>query len=330
MTEIQNESERDQNQRVWIVAISILGGAIILYRAFLSSEIASNLPFFAGKSFAYSLVFWPLFHLVFLRKRGPKRSILCLTVIFAAMFVGGLIGQDRQKRELLSAFSEFHQEANRMAQESVDPSGIPKTIPRRATSTSSLTGDASEVDRFMKDYADQVAGWWNEYVLDLNAIGWNSLLDGQRIKHDKGLSESKLIINRAKSIVAKYEQKTSTLIKDTREGIKSLNVSMELRRAVLAGFEEGVLNLERNISEHWALEKDAVQQCENIITLLERSNGWEIVDGQLLFEMERDLNSFNHFLEKMEQIAAKQDHLAKERTAMIDRSYDAAKSAATK
>lgn len=68
------------------------------------------------------------------------------------------------------------------------------------------------MERFVKEFIDRFVAQRNDYLLELEAIGWNSILDAQRVKNDTTLSESKVMIARAKAIIDKYEKKTADLM----------------------------------------------------------------------------------------------------------------------
>jgi hypothetical protein len=65
-------------------------------------------------------------------------------------------------------------------------------------------------------------------------------LDEQRIKNDSTLSESKLVVKRAKAIVDKYERKTADLMQNTREHMNSLNIPESSKKAMLGGFDKSM------------------------------------------------------------------------------------------
>lgn len=101
---------------------------------------------------------------------------------------------------------------SRVASSTTDSSGLLARIERAPAETPKAGGEFGEMERFVKEFIDRFVAQRNDYLLELEAIGWNSILDAQRVKNDTTLSESKVMIARAKAIIDKYEKKTADLM----------------------------------------------------------------------------------------------------------------------
>lgn len=186
------------------------------------------------------------------------------------------------------------------------------------------------MERFVKEFIDRFVAQRNDYLPELEAIGWNSILDAQRVKNDTTLSESKVMIARAKAIIDKYENKTADLMQGTKAHINSLNMSESTKREMLAGFDRGMSKAGKQIDEQWKLEKQVVVQFENVFLLLAASKKWVVEGEQILFYTDDDLARFNSYIGTIQNLTQQQEQLQKKSYAEVNQNFEALKSAAGK
>lgn len=177
---------------------------------------------------------------------------------------------------------------------------------------------------FLAIFISMIAsGQKNDYLLEFEAIGWNSILDPQRIRVDKGLVESKVTIRRAKKIVAKYKEKTNVLLHNAREKIQSLNMSASSKRKALSGFDRGMDKAKNQIDAMWTIEGELLKEFENIINLLSARNGsWVVEEGQILFYNDSDLNRFNSYIASIQSLINQQQQIQKQGLETVNRNFN--------
>jgi hypothetical protein len=322
------ESGSGGNGNAWIVALVVLCVGILGYGALYSTNAVSDPAFLAGQYLVYALLVWGVFHAVFLRKRGSKINLSAFAAIFLALFAGGLISAQRQKQEVVQAVSSIQQEMSRVATASTDSSGLPIRIERAANQPPAASGEFGEMEQFMKEFIDRLVAQRNDYLLELEAIGWDSILDAKRIKNDVALSESRVMIERAKAIVDKYEKKTSGLMQGTRVHIGSLNMPEATKKEMLAGFERGMSKSGMQLDEKWRLEKQVVRQFENIVLLLAASKAWVVEGEQILFYTDNDLARFNSYIQAIQGLTQQQEQLQKAGFTEANKNMESLKNAA--
>lgn len=325
----QNQSmERGAGESTWIVALAIVCFGIVGYGMFYSTNAISDPAFLAGQYLVYALLLWGIFYAIFLRKRGSKLNGIAFAAIYIALFAGGLIAADKQKHQAVQAVSSIQQEMNRLATSATDSGGLPVRIERAPVQPPGASDEFGEMERFMKVFIDRIVAQRNDYLLELEAIGWNSILDTQRIKRDTTLSESKVMIERAKAIVDKYEKKTADLMRGTRSQINALNMSESTKREMLAGFEKGMSKSGKQLDEQWRLERQVVRQFENIVLLLASRRNWVVQGEQILFYKDEDLARFNTYIGAIQSLVQQQEQIQKSSFAEINQKFDALKNAA--
>lgn len=313
--------------RIWITALAILCLGILGFGFFYSTNTISNPTFLAGQYLVYALLLWGVFYAVFLRKRDIKSKGIAFISIYTALFVGGLIAASQQKQQALQALSSVQKEMSRVTDASVDSSGFPAKIERRPATTPQARGEFGEMERFTKEFIDRLVAQRNDYLLELEAIGRNSVLDAQRLKNDSTLSESKFVVKRAKAIVDKYERKTADLMQNTREQMNSLNISESLKKEMLVDFDKSIGKAGRQISEQWRLWKQIVLEVENIFVFLAVNKRWQIQGGQILFYSNDDLARYNGHMENIQQMTQQHQQIQKDSYAEMNRKFESVKNA---
>lgn len=319
-----------QGSHTWIVALGIVCLGIFGFGVFYSNNAISDPAYLAGQYLVYALFLWAIFRVVFLRKSGARISGISFISIFIALFAGGMTAASRQQHEAVQAVSSIQNELSRVVSASTDPSGLPARIERMPAEVPKAKGEFGEMERFVKEFIDRFVVLRNDYLLELNAIGWNSILDAKRITNDTTLSESKVMIERAKVIAEKYEKKTADYINETRVHINSLNMSESNKRELLAGFEKGMSRSGKQIDEQWKLENQVLLQFENIIFLLAARKNWVVQGEQILFYNEDDLARFNSYIETIQRLVQQQELIQKESFAEAKQSLNAARNTAEK
>ena len=87
-------------------------------------------------------------------------------------------------------------------------------------------------------------------------------------------------------------------------------MKQDSQRSMLAGFDKTAAQGKAQASELWALEEQVLSQVENVFTLLSaKRNAWHVQQNQILFNSESDLNLFNSYLSRVNQIVAKQQEI---------------------
>jgi hypothetical protein len=194
-----------------------------------------------------------------------------------------------------------------------DSNGAPRPIGHRANTEPTAKGEFGEVERFVKTFLNRMASQRNDYLLELNTIGWNKMLDPERLKKDRALTETRFMTRKAREIMDKYRNKTYAIIDNVPNDIAALDLSDNMKRQMLSGFNKGMERSRRQIDEIWGLESRIMTEFENITTLLSaRKRGWIISNGQILFYSQYDVNSFNSYLASIQDLTRRQEAIRKQ------------------
>lgn len=320
---MENKTNQQQDDNIWKIALALVCVAILGYGFFYSKNTTSNLAFLIGSNLTLALIIWGIFYAAVARKSGAKLAGFSLLAIFISMIAADLIGYSQQKQEAKQAFSETQAQYTELIESSTDDQGLPKRIEKPINTTPKADGEFGEMERYMKEFMDQMASQRNDYLLELEAIGWSSILDANRIKSDNTFIESKVTIQKAKEVVIKYTKNTKMLLENTRSKIHTLNISESSKRSMLTGFDSGMENSKENIDTMWSLEAKVIDEFEKIITLLSaKKRGW-VVDGeQILFYNNSDLERFNSYIASIQNITQQQQEIQRQSVQSVNRNFD--------
>jgi len=193
--------------------------------------------------------------------------------------------------------------------------------------TQKAKDEFGEIERFIKTFMNKAASQQHDYSLELDAIGWGSIFDFDRIKQDQNLIESKILIQKAKNIVKKYKDQSRALMSSAKNDINSLNISEDMKDEMLRGFEETQSDAQSQMDAFYDLESKIISEAESIMKLLsERKGLWEIKDGNIFFEKQSDSDIFNSHVAAIQEYAAKEQathkKAAREATNRLNRFND--------
>lgn len=308
-----NTTTVGQSNRVWKIFLAVLCFGILAYGYLYSKNTTGDFAFLFGYSLPSALFIWGIFHWVVGRKQGNKKAWFSFLAIFGTLIVSGLIGYSQQKGMAIQAITEIQRSFASMMKSGTNAQGLQQRSERGVDVAPTTKGDLGEMERFMKTFMNKIASQRNDYLLELDAVGWTKILEPERVRQDNGLIESKFIIQRAKNIVAKYKISMHTILNNARKDINTLNVSEEHRASVLRGFDNSMAKTGGSLDTLWDLEAETISEFENIITLLSERNGeWAIKDGQILFKSPEDLNTFNSYLAAIKDLAGKESMFQKQ------------------
>lgn len=234
--------------------------------------------------------------------------------------------KESEEQEAKQAIEEIQGQYSEILEASIDSQGFPQRITKSINTTPKTHGEFGEMEKFIKEFMDKIVSQRNDYLLELEAIGWSSILDPNRIQDDRTFIESKVTIQKAENIVNKYKKQTNALLANAKENILSLNLSDESKKEALAGFDKGMKEATNNIDTLWFLESKTISEFENIIMLLSAKKGaWIIEDGQILFYNNNDLERFNSYITSIQNIMKQQEEIQRQSAQTVNHNFEGMK-----
>ena len=324
--EQSSDNNSSHENLVWIGVLFFICIGLVVYSYMYSKNSVVDIPYLMGKNSVYCLFIGGVFHSIFGKNQSKVKVIISFSLIFLTLIVGDLFAYSKNKIDAVNAINEIQKDYLQIANSATDANGAPQVIKNKLDTTSATKGDMGEVVNFTKNMMNSLASDRNSYLIELEAIGWNKIFDTERLKKDDTLSESKLIIERAKETVKKYREKSHDTLTTARNDIEKINVDEYSKKEFIRGFDSGLQESRAKYDSLWDLENESVLEFEKIIRLLlEKKGAWEIQNGQIAFANDSDLAQFNSYLEAIQAVVSKQEAIQKQSYDETNKRFDALK-----
>lgn len=305
-------TEAIKSSNKWLVILILISLSILAYGCFYSKASSNSPAYLFGYNLPVTLIVFGLFYPWLRKNVSSKKQLIFLFSIFISFIASDLISYSRQKTEAGKAVAEIKKGMDTLTESAIDKNGVPQRIEKPLDTTPVAKGELGQIEEFSKTFMNKMVSQRNNYFLEIDAIGWNTILDADRIAKDKNLSESRLIVKRAKSIIDKYSLQTAELFESGRKSIESMKVSASTKKDTSDGFERGLAKSIPLTKTLWELELKSVKEIESIISLLaSRKNKWEIQDGKVVFANTNDLNEFNRHLTTIQELVKQEETIQK-------------------
>ena len=293
--------------KAWLASCAAVCLAILAYGVLGEKEAPGNISYQLGYNLPWAIFIGGGLHLVFRRREPARTGWLGLLAIYAALIAASHLSANRQREELKTAAAEIERTVTTAAQATVASTpSVPSPLPTAPVAG----GEAGKIETVIKTMMNKTLAQRREYELELEAIGWSNILDGERIRKDSTLAESNTMIRQAHDIVAKYSARTDDLFIQIRRDIETSGMKPDSQREMLAGFDETASRSKAQASKVWALEEQVLSQVENVFTLLAaKRNAWQVQQNQILFNNQGDLDLFKSYLSRINQIVAQQQEM---------------------
>lgn len=314
--------------RKWMFILGIICLGIFIY-GYVYPNTTSNFSFLFGENLTYGFFIWGIFHMILGKKLKLDRTkaFYSFLFIFGSLIASDFISYSQQKLASKQMFTEIQKDFSTINSSTTDAQSVPQLIEKPLETTLAAKGELGEMERFIKRFIktlmNQIVSLRNDYLLEINAIGWEKILDPSRLNEDSTLIESKTMIQKAKDILEKYRAKHHALLKGLRKDINNLNISESAKKQATNGFDASMTESGTKIDASWDLEEKTLKEFENIITLLSaKKEVWVIQNNQILFANDDDLNAFNSYIASIQDLANKAEILQKQNVQKINNDLD--------
>jgi hypothetical protein len=215
-----------------------------------------------------------------------------------------------EKTDFLELFRKIPAERDAGKQLTPKESSADELNRRNGIEITSPNGRSGQIDKFLVDSINQIVAHRKEYQADLDKIGWDRILDPERLAMDPRLERSKAGIRQAKEIVGKYVNQINSLLAKMRNDIDALNLSAEEKVKAREAFERGAQESSKTRNQILLLEGEIVWKCGEMIDYLYMEYGsWSVSDGQIVFSKNEKAAEYNRYVDAIEKLAAQLEQL---------------------
>lgn len=282
----------------------------ILWGAYSKPTPNEGIAFYVGYYFLPVVIITAILNWLVGGDKGTKFKTSLFFSVYASFVVGSLIPMQIQRSEDVEGVEFIVDEMAELIQDSgqFDADGKPIFIEKTYKRNPDAGGSMAVMQDFAMDVFNRLAKQSNEYLTELDAIGWTALLDPERLQADRSLNESRKMIADARLVVSKYKGLKDDLVNQARKEIEFMDLTAAEKQGFEEGFNRGFENSRRKGEEKWLLEEAVIDECEQIVDLLAiEPRSWVIQESQILFETQEQLDQYNKHLAKINAISAAQE-----------------------
>ena len=304
MLTTENTASTKTPSKLWMLSLAVLCIAILAHGLFGGAEASDNFAYLFGYNLPIAAVLAGGLHLFFRKREPAKTGWLGFILVFVSLVAASVLAASQQRTQLRRVSSDIQQSLAAATQ----PQGNAST--NVAPVTSSATGEVGKMEVVLKTMVNRMTAQRREYELELEAVGWSKVLDGERLKDDPTLSQSRVMLKQANDIVARYQSRTDSVYAQIRRDIENSDLTVSSKTSMIAGFDKTAEQGKAQAKELWSLETQVLHKIESVFDLLSARRGsWQIQDGRVMFQRQADLDLYNTYLTNVQSIVARQEQL---------------------
>ena len=293
--------------RNWIYTLAIVLVFIFIYGFFYSTNTVTDIAFLFGQGLVLALFIVLILTLISPKKTRNPNIGVAFIIILTSLVVAQLIAAKRIEKDLKQSVTEIKNAYAEVYDDSVDENGFSQRSNKKVEEKSTSSGPAAKIEVYIKSLLNKAISLKNDYLLEMDAIGWDSILDPKRLSEDKTLIKSKVMIESAREIVEKYRAKHYDLLNEMRSNLTKLDINDSIKREVIKGFDKSLPDSKTLIKHSWEYEEMLVKEYGNVLNLLSAKSGtWLIENNKIMFSAQEDLDTYNSYILTLESIAEKQ------------------------
>ncbi len=232
---------------------------------------------------------------VFKRFRTPRNR---MRIAFGAgLVLLGVLGTASgigfyQGRQKAIAYAEIRHvgELMRNAMYAADhpPGDVPDIDP-----TPKAHGAYGQIERGVKILLGQRLAQYRAYMKELDDVRLSELFIANRLARDRGLVESRLILEQSQRIVQKYSQQNQKLLADVPLMIRGLDLSEQQKNQMIEGALKARPTQKATLARNWDIERQTLAEFEKMINLLDDNRrSWRAEHNEIVFDQDKLLARF--------------------------------------
>lgn len=178
--------------------------------------------------------------------------------------------------------------------------------------------EAGRMHQVMRRFMNSLLVVRNGYLAELDAMGWNAILDADRLRADTDLADSRRLIEQARAVGLRAQAASEKAFHGFEGLVQEAPLRPETKRGMIIGFNQ---NKARGLAEMrgtFALESETLDQFEAMVELLGRTD-WDVEDSQIMFHQDADVDAFNA---RFHRIQALNSQLEARQQANVKRAQD--------
>ncbi|MDR2679160.1 MAG: hypothetical protein LBB51_06950 [Zoogloeaceae bacterium] len=180
-------------------------------------------------------------------------------------------------------------------------------------------GNFGEMEQIIWEAMAENVAMLRRYLQTMEAIGWMSILDAERLDADVDMAQSRAMLDRARAAVDTAEESMNKFDRDMEQRIRQANMSEKFREDLLKSY------LAHEEMPMWTLERQAVDEIGRMIDLLSKREIWTLNNGTITFYDKSDRETYNDSIEMIKEFGRQQQQMRQHQFNVIDDSLESMK-----
>lgn len=173
-----------------------------------------------------------------------------------------------------------------------------------------LTSDEDKIDHFIAKNKSRSNQAREKYVKHMQAIGFSSLMNPNRVRKDVSLTETKTILAGARAGLAEHKKNTIASMNEAISDIKNLDISAKARKDLLSDFDKSALGIPLRFEKYCDLEYKIFAKMEEAIMYLSSNRkAWGILEGKYQFVKQADEDKYDAYISDINKLIDQQNSL---------------------
>ncbi len=262
-------------------------------------------------------IVWAVIYFAFVRSRAPSRGPAYFIVLLVVGFlVNGVIMlgvSSVAQRDANDAQAKvFLHEVGSVVHNSKDLVSGKQALDTRIHAK----GDAGIAEGVVKTLFARLLADRQAYREELKDIGLHELFSASHLAADPGLRRTRVTLEKAHDVVAKYRALTLRHFAEMRTMAENSAMSAEAKADFVRGVDSGMADSGAQIEQEWALEDGIITKMQSATAILTRGR-WVARGNKILFSNPADMVAFNT---KIGEIKADMEHEKAIQQTAVDRS----------
>lgn len=292
----------------WAPASVVAGFALGMFN-WLGGKGTAAPAFDAGQALGGAVLVWCVLFLFGLRRAGAVGMVGSLCLVWFLAF-GGLLASGQPVSLPGASGPKVSDQLDRVAEQATADTLVPIDEVQVGEASRDVVGQAKV---FVSQVLNEMIAIQNEYMAEIQVIGWEKILDADRLSADADLSESLRMMNQARDAATRMcEQQTPRLEAAGKRIAAGLNLSEKEKQSILEGFLKGLREKAAEREEVCRLEIAILDEFGGVLGVFASDPGWTVENGQFLFTEDRHVERFNHHYQNITVMTEQQDALRKQ------------------
>lgn len=164
-------------------------------------------------------------------------------------------------------------------------------------------GAYGQIERAVKILLGQRLTQYRAYMKELDDVRLSELFIANRLARDRGLVESRLILEQSQRIVQKYSQQNQRLLADVPLMIRSLDLSEQQKNQMVEGALKARPAQKATLARNWDIERQTLAEFEKMINLLDDNRrSWRAEHNEIVFDQDKLLARFQAHQQTVRQL----------------------------